>query len=81
VLKIDDLIEPRAEQILLAGLALLAWTHEKSPWPKHFEPRESRIRFARNPPHTQHFPAKSITPQAEIAQRRQRLQNTSLTTR
>jgi len=33
VVHVDDLIKPRAEQILLAGLPSLAWSHRKSPAP------------------------------------------------
>src|SRR5262245_51355482 len=33
VVHVDDLIKPRAEQVLLAGLPLLAWSHRKFPAP------------------------------------------------
>jgi hypothetical protein len=45
MLHIDDLIEPRPEQILLARPILLAWSHRSPP----DAARESRIKLCGNP--------------------------------
>src|SRR5207302_6464399 len=69
VFHVDDLIKPRAEQILLAGLPSLAWSHRKSPL--HQREREEshglrfegilKIEFARKSPSNGQKPANSIT--------------------
>src|SRR5262249_53315704 len=43
VVHVDDLIKPRAEQILLAGLPSLAWSHRKSPL---YQPEREESRLA-----------------------------------
>src|SRR5262249_496286 len=48
VVHVDDLIKPRAEQILLAGLPSLAWSHRKSPLHQP-EREESRLAIRGNP--------------------------------
>jgi hypothetical protein len=48
VVHVDDLIKPRAEQILLAGLPSLAWSHRKSPLHQP-EREESRLVIRGNP--------------------------------
>src|SRR5262249_8476142 len=48
VVHVDDLIKPRAEQILLAGLPSLAWSHRKSPLYQP-EREESRLAIRGNP--------------------------------
>src|SRR5262252_9482905 len=48
VFHINDLIKPRAEQILLAGLPSLAWSHRKSPLHQP-EREESRLAIRGNP--------------------------------
>src|SRR6516162_8855094 len=68
VVHVDDLVKPRAEQILLAGLPSLAWSHRKSPLYQP-EREESRLairgnpqnRFARKSRSNSQKPANSIT--------------------
>src|SRR5438445_11950347 len=48
VFHVDDLIKPRAEQILLAGLPSLAWSHRKSPLHQR-EREESWLAIRGNP--------------------------------
>jgi len=48
VVHVDDLVKPRAEQILLAGLPSLAWSHRKSPLYQP-EREESRLAIRGNP--------------------------------
>src|ERR1700758_3321863 len=48
VVHVDDLIKPRAEQILLAGLPSLAWSHRKSPLHQR-EREESWLAIRGNP--------------------------------
>jgi hypothetical protein len=68
VVHVDDLVKPRAEQILLAGLPSLAWSHRKSPLYQP-EREESRLvirgnpqnRFARKSRSNGQNPANSIT--------------------
>src|SRR6185437_2415480 len=48
VLYIDDLVEPRAKQILFAGLPPLPWPH-RSPPPISSKGRESRLEIRGNP--------------------------------
>jgi hypothetical protein len=76
---VDDLIQPRPEQVLLARLATLPWLHD-SPASIRFPARESRIRFARNRHPKPYFPAKSITSAQPFCTQNQRLRNSSRTT-
>jgi hypothetical protein len=61
MLQVDDLIEPRAEQILLSRLPPFPWLH-LVPSPKHSKANESQIEFARNPLPQNRFTANSIAP-------------------
>src|SRR2546430_12825744 len=45
VFHVDDLIKPRAEQILLAGLPSLAWSHRKSPLHQRASEKNHGLRF------------------------------------
>src|SRR5437660_489819 len=66
---VDDLIKPRAEQILLAGLPSLAWSHRKSPLHQRASEKNHglrfegilKIEFARKSPSNGQKPANSIT--------------------
>src|ERR1700724_227751 len=49
MIDIDDLIEPRAKQILLAGLPPLLRPHAPTPSPDHSEKTESRPPIRGNP--------------------------------
>src|SRR5262249_17953327 len=48
VVHVDDLIKPRAEQIMLTALPSLAWSHRKSPL-HQLEREESRLVIRGNP--------------------------------
>jgi len=69
VVHVDDLIKPRAEQILLAGLPSLAWSHRKFPRSISASERNHSLRFegnlktefARKSPCNGQKPANSIT--------------------
>ena len=69
VVHVDDLIKPRAEQILLAGLPSLAWSHRKflrfiSSSERNYSLRFEGIlktEFARKSPCNGQKPANSIT--------------------
>src|SRR5450631_4513240 len=85
VLQIDDLIQTRAEQILLVGLPSLLWLHCESLRLTRVESRESQLQirgnrqteFARKPAATPHKLANSITSSRPINQPAQRLRNSS----
>src|SRR5665811_1807821 len=89
VLQIDDLIQTRAEQILLAGLPSLLWLHCESLRPILVESRESQLQirgnrqteFARKPAATPHKLANSITSSRPINQSAQWLRNSSRPTK
>src|SRR6516165_4844806 len=51
VVHVDDLIKPRAEQILLAGLPSLAWSHRKSPLQR---PKTGKCDYLSGPNHPAH---------------------------
>jgi hypothetical protein len=85
--QINDPIQPRAEQILLAGLLSLSRPH-RSPSIDHLEGKESqhpirrnrKSQFARKPRHCRPIPAKTITWKGSITLLVQRLGNTSRAT-
>src|SRR3974377_2312135 len=83
VLQIDDLIQTRAEQILLAGLPSLLWLHCESLRPTLVESTESQLQirgnrqteFARKPGAKPHKLANSITSSRSLNQSAQWLRN------
>src|SRR3974377_480415 len=86
VLQIDDLIQTRAEQILLAGLPSLLWLHCANPLrPTLVESTESQLQirgnrqteFAGKPGAKPHKLANSITSSRSINQSAQWLRNSS----
>src|SRR5450755_3753492 len=89
MLQIDDLIQTRAEQILLASLPSLLRLHCKSLRPTRVESRESQLQirgnrqteFARKRASTPHKLANSITSSRPINQSAQWLRNSSRPTR
>src|SRR6516165_7059586 len=89
VVHVDDLIKPCAEQILLAALPPLAWSHRKPPrfisanGKNHGFRFEGilKIKFARKSPCKGQKPANSITSTRPIAQPIQWVLNSSRTTR
>ena len=76
---VDDLIEPRAEQILLPRLATLSWPH-RIPRQSRFRASKSQIKFARNPAPKARFPANPTTAKCRFRIPNQRLGNSSRTT-
>src|SRR5215212_2263309 len=79
MLHVDDLIEPRAEKILLPRLATLSWPH-RIPRQNRICASESRIKFARNPAPKARFPANPVTAKCRFRILNQRLGNSSRTT-
>jgi hypothetical protein len=61
MLEVDDLIEPRAKQILLSQSPVVP-VAASAPSPKVSMASESQIKFARNPLPQTRFPANSIAP-------------------
>src|SRR5665213_2924234 len=85
VLQINDLIQTRAEQILLASLPSLLWLHREPLRPTQVESRESQLQirgncqteFARKPGTTSNKLANSITSSRPINKPAQWLRNSS----